>query len=763
MNPIPGKKSKTSTRPLLATARGVASCLLALISLASPAHASAPSQLDNCNVTFTSPSKDASGAVPLGNGALGASAWFEPNGDLVMYLSSPDSFSGTPNLLKLGRLRISTAPSFLAPGSAFTQTLRLREGRLEADLGASHWELFIDPVQPLVRVSVRSEEPFRVLVTNEIWRTEPTAAGGWSGLGWRETPDTVLETDAAAMGSYHRNDTTVTAELLKLQSCDQLPGAFDPLKNRTFGLWVASPDLKRRNAKTLESAEAGKTLDLRIAGVVGVTETPGAWVDAARSITASADAPEKARARAAEAWQSFWDRSWVLPVAPPPPTAQRPAPVPVAQAYALQRYVTACQGKGEFPIKFNGGIFTVDPHITNPRKQGSPDYREWGDAFWYQNTRHMYHPLLSSGDFELLNPFFRLYERTLPLAEARTKSWYNAQGAFFPETMTVFGAYAAGDYGRNRAGRRPGDVESAWTGRIWTQGLELASLMFDYWDWTEDRAFALDRLLPMALSVLRYYDTRFGRDQAGYLIIAPTQVIETYQTGVTNDIVSLSGLRAVLSRLRALPDALLNAEQKDFAARMQAACPPLPTLETALKGRKTRVLAPAAAYDPRRSNVENPELYAIWPFRLYGIGKPDLEIARNTYAARKERLDNGWGYDGNAAALLGLTEEARRIILAKCANAHPAHRFPASWGPNYDWLPDMNHGGNLMETLELMLLQADDSHIYLLPAWPRDWDCQFKLHAPRRTVVEGEVKNGKLTRLQVFPPSRRDDVVTCWD
>ena len=49
--------------------------------------------------------------------------------------------------------------------------------------------------------------------------------------------------------------------------------------------------------------------------------------------------------------------------------------------------------------------------------------------------------------------------------------------------------------------------------------------------------------------------------------------------------------------------------------------------------------------------------------------------------------------------------------------------------------------------------------IFLLPAWPADWDVDFKLHAPYRTVIEGRVKDGKLIEMTVTPPSRRDDVV----
>ena len=45
------------------------------------------------------------------------------------------------------------------------------------------------------------------------------------------------------------------------------------------------------------------------------------------------------------------------------------------------------------------------------------------------------------------------------------------------------------------------------------------------------------------------------------------------------------------------------------------------------------------------------------------------------------------------------------------------------------------------------------------PAWPRDWDVEFKLHAPHRTTIEGIVEGGKLMELEVSPGSRTGNVV----
>ncbi len=136
-----------------------------------------------------------------------------------------------------------------------------------------------------------------------------------------------------------------------------------------------------------------------------------------------------------------------------------------------------------------------------------------------------------------------------------------------------------------------------------------------------------------------------------------------------------------------------------------------------------------------------------------------MEEAVAAYTHRFNHLDVGWGYDGSCAAVLGMTDEAARILKVKAANSHPAYRWPATWGPNFDWLPDQDHGSNLLETTQLMLLQADGDTLRLLPAWPKNWDVHFKLHAPHRTTVECVYRNGRIEQLRVEPASRQKDVV----
>ena len=62
-------------------------------------------------------------------------------------------------------------------------------------------------------------------------------------------------------------------------------------------------------------------------------------------------------------------------------------------------------------------------------------------------------------------------------------------------------------------------------------------------------------------------------------------------------------------------------------------------------------------------NRENPELYSIFPFRLYAVEKPDLQIGLDTFAARRFKTSGGWQQDAIQAAYLGLANVARDYVV----------------------------------------------------------------------------------------------------
>ena len=424
----------------------------------------------------------------------------------------------------------------------------------------------------------------------------------------------------------------------------------------------------------------------------------------------------------------------------------------ITRGWILQRWTTACGGGGPYPIKFNGSIFTVDARLSGG-PDFDPDWRKWGGDYWWQNTRLAYYPLLAQGSYESVRPLFDFYARMLPICKARAQAYYGAQGAYFPETVNLFGCYSNGDYGWNREGLDRSVVQCPYWQWAWQQGLELLALMLDWHEHVQDPAFLREELLPLARETLLYFESRFLRE--GKLVVTPTQAAETYWSGVVDDLPTVAGLRECCTRLAALGEAGGDNVDRARWARLLAACPPLP--RRVVDG--VELYAPARLYRDERSNCETPELYAVHPFRLLGVGLPGLEEARETWRRRIDKAAWGWTQDGICAARLGLADEARADLVARSKNSHPAHRLPVAWGPNFDWLPDQTHGGNLMLVAQEMLLQERGERLLLLPAWPARWSARFKLRAARGTTVEAEVVRGKLQALRVDPPARAKDVV----
>jgi hypothetical protein len=118
----------------------------------------------------------------------------------------------------------------------------------------------------------------------------------------------------------------------------------------------------------------------------------------------------------------------------------------------------------------------------------------------------------------------------------------------------------------------------------------------------------------------------------------------------------------------------------------------------------------------------------------------------------------GWFPDAILAAHLGLADAAARFTAQNFSAVNPHSRFPAFWGPNFDWVPDQDNGSVAMIALQAMLIQAEGRRIFLLPAWPQGWDVSFKLHAPENTTVQAVYRNGRVERLEVHPAKRKADV-----
>ena len=186
--------------------------------------------------------------------------------------------------------------------------------------------------------------------------------------------------------------------------------------------------------------------------------------------------------------------------------------------------------------------------------------------------------------------------------------------------------------------------------------------MLEYHRHTGNITFAQQTLLPFSHEVAAFFYSHY-QDWGGKLVISPAQSLETWQEAI-NPSEQIAGMRSVLAGLIALPETLAPAKGTERAlwTDLLAVLPSLPMVDDSCTagpgkhseeeetspsqgagGDKAEVdphLA-AAEYWSRHSNIENPELYAIFPYKLITMASnaSDIAIGRTSYAMRVSHGD----------------------------------------------------------------------------------------------------------------------------
>jgi hypothetical protein len=737
---------------------------------------------EDYTVTWDSPGKGHKDSMPIGNGDIGLNLWTEQNGDIVFLVSKADAWSENGQLVKLGRVRVTLDPSPFKPGTSFRQTLKPSDGEIEVRGDSSTvLRAWVDANSPVIHLEVDGGRPMALRAQVELWRTKPrvTKQNGVElhGIGsLRELngipggeitidPDTVFPARNNQLTWCHFNTRSIYPLTFENQHLQTLLGKYpDPLLNRAFGMAMKGPGLVSANDRTLQSSRPQSDFRLDLYALTKQPSQLSDWQVALAKTIASADATPLETARTAHQkwWDDFWNRSWIK-------VSGDEAAKNVTQGYAMQRWMNAGAGRGAMPMKFNGSIFTVGQEPTaeqsyDPAKgQTDADFRRWGGNYWFQNTRHLYWPMMASGDFDTLLPLFKMYIDALPLAKDRVRTYHQHDGAIFPETIYFWGLPNNNDFGW---GNQNVEIKNTWIRHHVNGGLELTAMMLDAYDFSGSETFAKQFMLPLAVEITTYFDQHWKRVN-GKILFDPSQALEVRQQAV-NPAQDIAGLMYVLPRLLALPQTLTTPGQREMWKKTLADLPPLPRGRTDAKGKNpetldqmtpngTPILLTADKFS-KPGNVENSELYSIFPFRLFGVDLPELDFARDTYNAKLFKSSTCWGQDGIQAACLGWADRAKEEVTRNFTT-YGGERFKWFWSQGHDHEPDMDNGGAGQTILQSMLIQTRGDKVLLFPAWPKEWDVDFKLRAPKNTVIEGLYRAGKLEKLKVTPESRAKDVV----
>ena len=543
---------------------------------------------DPYSVIWTSPSQDAWGSMPIGNGDIGLNVWVEENGDLLFYIAKTDAWSENCRLLKLGKVRVKLTPNPFTSGQTFTQTLDVKKGEIRIDAGTSPnavaLKIWLDANHPVIHIDGIAANGIDVQVDLEAWRNSQrtlTGAEIHSAYGLHDRPDPIVVEPDTILNDYadrlmwcHRNSRSIWQENMELQALGHLTSQLtDPLLNRTFGAAIKGANLAKVTSTRLQSSDPVNTIDISIYPLTAQTVTLTEWKQLLDNSITQLEGLGKVGCLQEhyQWWEEFWSKHYIHV------TGDDDA-FTVTRAYVLQRFINACSGRGNSPIKFNGSMFNVDlvNSIAGIPAGYDADYRRWGGPYWFQNTRLPYWSMLYSGDFELMESWFKMYMDALPMAEARTQAYYGHAGAFYPETMYFWGTYTGANYGWDRTGLDDGYTVNNYIRYYWQGGLELSLIMLDYYAFTQDSSFAENTLVPFVSSILTFYDQHWGRDGNGKIHFEPAMALETYRVAV-NPLPEIVGIERIAAGMLALPEELTTEQQRNDWTRLRGELPPVPT------------------------------------------------------------------------------------------------------------------------------------------------------------------------------------------
>ena len=124
------------------------------------------------NVIWNSPSVDASGQMPLGNGDIAAGVYAIENDALYLLLSKNDAFTYNGDIFKTGRVRVSLSPNPFATGKAFKQTLDLLTGSIRIECDGLKILVWADANRPVYHIQLEADHQVDVATEPEFWKRD---------------------------------------------------------------------------------------------------------------------------------------------------------------------------------------------------------------------------------------------------------------------------------------------------------------------------------------------------------------------------------------------------------------------------------------------------------------------------------------------------------------------------------------------------------------------------------------------------------------
>jgi len=733
-----------------------------------------PPRRDHSALILTQPASTPDAGHPIGNGRMGSMVWTSPDA-LHLQINRVDVFAVNRDHQGMPGQRGSTTDycggiagvtvqfggqPFAPGGTSFRQRLSLGNAECVIEGEGLQVRCFVSAVADVLVIEIDDRrglpEPLKVMVS-----------------GLRE-PEVITD-DHRATTMFHEVPGRIVLTQ-RFQERDHHNASAVAVAAHGDGAVAATT-----RSLVLPAAPGTRTLLIGSAA----DRQPGADVAgsaAAVVSAAAAHAVEELRAAHRRWWSAFWSRTFVK-LGSADGLAEE-----AARWRELHLYHMASSSRGPLPPKWNGSLFVT-----------TGDQRRWGSQFWIWTTEMLYMPLLAADAVDLTVPFFDMYVRQLPNAEAAARQRWGAAGAYFPETTsfdgpTVLPEDVAVELQDVLLGRKPHTALSpraqalcrfdsqlqvvanphtgrfSWISHVASSGSELAVQAWWRYRFTGDREWLRTHAYPLLRGTVEFYRHLVQKGPDGRYHLTGTHAHEDFW-GVGDSIMDLAAIRGTAPlAIRAAEILELDAPLRDTWKELLENLAPYPMgndpRAKALAGSSLADDVWAAGYLGECDGQHNPEdvwLTPVFPFEDWTLetrdGATDALVQRIVDLAPRHAAVLG-------GAALG-TAIRSPIAAARAGRGsglpHVLARYHAAFAPLPNGMSlfegptaaSVEHLGLLTMTLQESLLQSVSSRpgqpevVHVFPAWPATWSASFRLLARGGFLVSSEIDEGQVSFVEV--------------
>ncbi len=375
------------------------------------------------DTVFRTPMKAAFEALPVGNGDLGAMVWTDAE-HVTMQLNKSDLWTKATS--ESGMLLRSAGRLCLDFGMPLFDYLYLED--FEARLSMADEEARIQTVTPFAKAAVTAyADPDRNLLISEISCETPGPAALRIALeryGSRAFPSwyAIMNGDAS-IGLGQAQAGVTDSAIWLYETFDEGETLSCAIAAKVVGVCAATDTVNGRRAELTVKTEGSSSFVL-LTAVVSSHESDTPLESALAMLDRAAEALTAIRERKAAWWEDYWNRSFVYLTKP---GGEEDFDY-LAHLYYMQQYMMGIGSRGEYPLTFNGGIFTWNH-----------DVRQWVNPHHW-NMQQAYWSVEPSNRPELAEPYLKTYFRMLPRLRARAAERFHVQnGAVLSEAHDFAG------------------------------------------------------------------------------------------------------------------------------------------------------------------------------------------------------------------------------------------------------------------------------------------------------------------------------------